>query len=142
LYIVAVQQKLCYAALQHSKIFDLFRSKTMANVDLTKQADEALAVVKQVNQLTLTNVERLVDLNIESVRKYADVVLGSWKDALTISDLESSQKYIAKQGKLAQEVVKNLADDAKVVAEIGQEYASEVQKVVAENVANVTKKVA
>ena len=35
-----------------------------------------------------------------------------------------------------------LADDAKVVAEIGQEYASDMQKVVAENVANVTKKVA
>lgn len=114
----------------------------MANVDVTKQAADALAVLKQVNQLTLANVERLVDLNIESIRKYADVVLGSWKDALVISDLESGQEYLAKQGKVAQEVVKNLADDAKVVAEIGQEYATDVQKVVAENVANVTKKVA
>ncbi len=114
----------------------------MANIDLTKQADEVLAVVKEANKLTLANVERLVDLNIESVRKYADVVLGSWKDALAISDLESGQEYIAKQGKVAQEVVKNLADDAKVVAEIGQEYATDMQKVVATNVANVTKKVA
>ncbi len=114
----------------------------MANIDLTKQADDVLGIIKEVNQLTLANVERLVDLNIESVRKYADAVLGSWKDALAISDLESGQKYIAKQGKVAQEVVKNLADDAKVVAEIGQGYASDVQKVVAENVANVTKKVA
>ncbi len=114
----------------------------MANVNITKQAGDALAIAKEVNQLTLANVERLVDLNIESVRKYTDVVLGSWKDALAISDLESGQEYIAKQGKVAQEVVKNLADDAKVVAEIGQEYASDMQKVVAENVANVTKKVA
>ncbi len=112
----------------------------MAKIDVTKQAEQALGVYKQLNQLSLTNVERLVDVNLDNLRKYADIVISSWKDALEITDIESGQKYLAKQSKLAQDVVKNFADDAKVVAEIGQEYANEVQKVVADNVASVTKK--
>ena len=114
----------------------------MAKIEITKQAEEVAAVVKNINQLTLANVERLVNLNIDSVRKYADIALASWKDALAISDLESGQKYFEKQSQVAQEVVKTFANDAKVVAEIGQEYASEMQKVVSDKVASVTKKVA
>ncbi len=112
----------------------------MAKIDISKQAEQALDVYKQLNRLTLSNVERLVDVNLDNLRKYADVVISSWKEALEITDLESGQKYLTRQSKVAQDVVKNIADDAKVVAEIGQEYANEVQKVVADNVATATKK--
>ena len=114
----------------------------MANVDVTKQFEEALAPVKALNKLALENVERVVELNLDSMRKYADVVLDSWKGALAVSDIKSGQEYLAKQGQVAQEVVKSLAEDAKAAAEIGQEYARDVQKVVTESVTKASKKAA
>jgi phasin family protein len=114
----------------------------MTNVDYTKQFEEALAPVKALNKLALENVERAVDLNLESLRKYADVVLDSWKDALAVTDMKSGQEYLAKQGQVAQDVVKNLAEDAKAAAELGQEYARDLQKVVTDSVAKASKKAA
>ncbi len=114
----------------------------MAKIDITKQTEDLLSVVKTLNGLAVANVERLIDLQIDGLRKYSDVALASWKDALAVKDIESGQAYFAKQGQVAQDVVKNLAEDAKVVAEIGNEYANEVQKVVADSVATVTKKAA
>ncbi len=110
--------------------------------DFQKQAADFLAPVKALNELALANTERLVEMQVQSFREYADVALDNWKAALAVKDMDGAQKYFAKQNEVAQEVAKKLASDAKVVVELGQEYISEVQKVVTSNFEKAAKKAA
>jgi len=109
---------------------------------IQKQAEDFLAPVKALNELALANAERLVEMQVQSIRDYADVALDNWKAALAVKDIDGAQKYFAKQNEVAQEVAKKLASDAKVVVELGQEYMTEVQKVVTNNFDKAVKKAA
>ena len=110
--------------------------------DVLKQVEEAIAPAKALSELALSNTERLVDLQVESLRKYSTVVIESCKAALAVKDLDGAQKYVAKQGEVAKEVVESMVNDAKVVVELGRDYASEVQKVVSGSISKATKKAA
>ncbi|MDH3637559.1 MAG: TIGR01841 family phasin [Gammaproteobacteria bacterium] len=104
--------------------------------------EKMLAPVVALNKIALAKTEKLVDLQIAAVRKYAEVALASWKDALTAKDPAELQKYVVGQGEVAKDVVENILKDAKTVAELGQETAQEVQKLMSENLAKATKKAA
>ncbi len=105
-------------------------------------AEKVLAPVVALNKIALAKTEKLVDLQIAAVRKYSDVALTSWKEALAANDPAAFQKYLAGQTQVAKEVVESVLNDAKTVAELGQEAAQEVQKLVSENLAKANKKAA
>jgi len=115
----------------------------MANVNVKAiNADKLLAPVVALNKIALANTEKLVNLQIAAVRKYSDIALASWKQALTAENPAAFQKYVAGQSEVAKGVVENILKDAKTVADLGQEAAQEVQKLMSENLTEATKKAA
>ncbi len=113
----------------------------MANANAIN-ADKLLAPVVALNKIALAKTEKLVNLQIAAVEKYSGVALASWKQALAANDPAAFQKYVAKQSEVAKGLVEDMLADAKTVAELGQEAAKEVQKVLSENLTKATKKAA
>lgn len=114
----------------------------MAKSTEFNQIEEVLAPARSLNELAFANVERLVNLQIDSTRKYADICLQNMREAFEIKDLSAAQAYMVKQREVAQNVTENLVNDAKAVAEIGRQYTDKVQKVFAKGVADTSKKAA
>lgn len=95
-------------------------------------AEEFLAPLKALNELAIANTEKLVALQSKNFEKYSKIALSSLQEASQIADLEQSQEYFKKQGEVSKQVAEDLAADAQEVAELGQSYAAEVQKMVTE----------
>jgi phasin family protein len=104
--------------------------------------DEMFAPVIELNKVALTYTEKLVDLNLTSARKQADLALAGWRDVLAIKDANEVKDYLTHQGEVARGVVEGYVSDAKIVAQLNQETAEEVRKVVTESVAKATKQAA
>lgn len=113
---------------------------------ISKQAlpsfDEFVAPAIELNKIALGYTEKLVELNLAVLRKQADVALASWREALAVKDPEQAKAYLAHQGEIARNVVDGYVADAKAVAELNQEVAEDMRKVVEASVAKVTKKAA
>lgn len=97
-------------------------------------ADEMMAPFKALNDLAMANAEKLVALQSKNFEKYSKMALSSVQEASTLTDMDQSQAYLAKQGELSKKAAEDIAADLKAVAEMSQAYAAEVQKVVAEGV--------
>ena len=102
------------------------------------KAEELLAPVKALNELAIANAEKLVALQSKNFEKYSKIALSSLQEASAVADLEQSQAYFKKQGEVSKQVAEDFAADMKEVAELGQAYVAEVQKVVSENVAKAS----
>ncbi len=106
------------------------------------KAEEFLAPFKALNEVTLANAEKLVALQSKNFEKYSKIALSSLQEAAKVSNLQQSQAYFTKQGEVSKQVAEDFAADLKEVAELGQSYVAEVQKLVSEGVATATKKAA
>ncbi len=95
-----------------------------------------------LSKLALNTTERVVNLQFDAARKYTNVALASWKQALEVKDLPGVQKYLTAQGEVLKETSGDLLNDAKAVAEIGKEGIREAQTLITGNVAKLNKKAA
>ena len=89
-----------------------------------------LAPVKAINELTVKNVEKIVNDQVKSFKDNAKIGVASLKEAASVTDLESWKAYVT--GQL--DVVKNASEaalsDARAYAELGQAYSNEVRGIV------------
>ena len=111
----------------------------MSTVDFAAQAKELAGPAKALNELALNKVDLLVDLQVQAVRRYASLILENWMTAMTVSDFSEAQAFFEKQAVVARDTIDALVADATVLTELGQEYAVEVQGLINENVARVTR---
>ena len=104
--------------------------------------EELVAPMIALNKIALGYTEKLVELNLTVLRTQADVTLAAWREALAVKDPEQVQEYLAHQGEVARKVVKGYVADAKAVAELNQEVANDVRKVVEGSITKAAKKAA
>ena len=104
--------------------------------------EELLAPMAELNKITLGYTEKLVDLNLALLRKQADVMLASWRDALALKNVEQVKDYLTHQGEVARGVVSDYVAEAKAVTELNQEVANDVRKVVEASISSSVKKAA
>ena len=112
----------------------------MANVDILKNAEEMMAPARQLNELALSNFEKLVDLQLENARKYASVALDSMKAAAAVKDAEGAKDYLTKQADAARKAAEDMVADSKMLVQMGQDYSAEVQKILQAGFEKATKK--
>ncbi|MDO6462106.1 phasin family protein [Granulosicoccaceae sp. 1_MG-2023] len=103
------------------------------------KADELLAPMKALNELALSNAEKMIKLQSQNFEKYSKLALNNFQEASTVSDVEASKAFFSKQGELSKKVAEDVAADLKTFADLGQSYVAEVQKVVSENIAKYGK---
>jgi phasin family protein len=101
--------------------------------------EDVVAPVVAINKIFLGYTEKLVELNLATMRKQADAVLAGWQGALAVKDANGAKDYLTAQSEAARVLVEGYAADAKVVSQINQEVANDVRKVVTEGMEKASK---
>jgi phasin family protein len=100
---------------------------------------ELLAPAKALNELALSTVERVVDLQLQVAARLSSAMLAASKEALEVQDVAGAQAYFEKRKEVAAQVAQDLAKDAQTIVELGKEYAEGAGKVMTANVSKFTK---
>ncbi len=104
------------------------------------QSEKYMAPAIELNKLAIKNTEKLVKMQVANLQSYSKLGMDSWKAALDVKDAESFQAYAEKQRQVMQDTAKKVAEDAKIVAELSNGYASEARKIFQDSVNEVSKK--
>lgn len=97
--------------------------------------ENLIGPARKFNALVVDNAEKMVSLQLESARSYTDLGIKQLRDALEVSDAKSFQDYVSNQAEVAKTVAEKAQKDAQKLADIGQSFATEWQKLAQENIA-------
>lgn len=89
-----------------------------------------LAPVKAINELTIKNLEKVVNHQVKSFKDNAKIGVDSLKAASEIKDVEGWKSYLSSQLDIARSSSETLVSDARAFAELGQEYSNEVRGII------------
>lgn len=95
---------------------------------LTEQGKIFMLPMQTLTKLAVTNVEKLLLLQMSSLQSYSDLGLSQWQAASQVSDLGSWQAYMVEQGKILMNFGEQFAEDVKDVSQLGTEYSVQVHK--------------
>ena len=88
-----------------------------------------LAPVKAINELTIKNVEKVVNHQVKTFKDNAKIGVDSLKAAANVTDIESWKAYVTSQMEVARNASEAMVSDAKAFAEMGQTYTSDVREI-------------
>lgn len=111
----------------------------MNNVDFVAKTEELLTPVRTLNALAIANIEKMVDLQLTSARKYANMALESAKAAAAVKDIEGVKAFSASQVEILRQSADNWVADSKVIAELSKEFGTKAQAVVKESMEKAAK---
>jgi phasin family protein len=89
--------------------------------------EKYLAPVKAINELTVNNVEKVINHQVKAINENAKIGVDSLKAAANVTDLESWKAYVTAQIEVARNASEAAVSDAKAYAEMGQAYSNEVR---------------
>lgn len=92
--------------------------------------EKAMAPSKALTALSIQKTESLIALNTKLMNKYSAMSIANAKAAIELKDAEAVKAYFEKQADVVKEVMQSLTEDGKAIAKIGEEYATEVKKLV------------
>lgn len=106
--------------------------------DILKNAniDKLVEPARRYNALVVDNAEKLLSMQLDAARSYADLGIKQLRDVMEINDVKAFQDYLGNQSEVAKAVAERAQKDAKTLAEMGQSFATDVQSLVQENVAS------
>jgi phasin family protein len=99
---------------------------------MNEQFEKYFAPVRELNALAISNLEKLVDLQVRYIEDSAKAGVEQLKSAAAISDVEGFKEYINTQVAVSRKFTERAIEDGRTVAELGTHYATEMQKVVKE----------
>jgi phasin family protein len=100
-----------------------------ANITETYEtaAKAASSAANSAGQLVIKNIEKMIELQMGSVRSYADAMLTNARDVLEIKDAQSARAYFEKQPEVVRGLVQKMAKDSGEMMELGRAYVDEAQ---------------
>ena len=110
----------------------------MFNVDVVKMA----APMREFNQLAISHMEKLVSLNLESSKAYAELALAQLKAVSEVQDLDGLQSLVGRQNDVVKQVGEKLAADARAVVELNKTFNMDARKLAKESLSAVSAKAA
>ena len=111
----------------------------MIDKQIVAAFEESAAPMIALNKIALSYTEKLIELNLSGLRKQADAAFAGWREALAVKDADAVKEYLARQGGAARDVIGGYVADAKAVAELNQEVANDVRKMVEESITKASK---
>jgi phasin family protein len=97
---------------------------------MNEQFEKYITPVRELNNLAIANLEKLMDLQVKYIEDSVKVGLEQLKTASSINDVEGFKNYITTQVAVSKQLTERAIEDGRTVAELGNTYATEVQKVV------------
>ncbi len=99
---------------------------------MNEQLDKYFAPVRELNALAIANLEKLVDLQVKYFEDSARAGVEQLKTAAAISDAEGLKSFFNSQLAVSGQLSERAVEDSRTIAELGNNYVSEAQKVVKE----------
>ncbi len=90
-------------------------------------AKAASTAANNAGQLVIKNIEKVIELQMGTVRSYADAMLSNAREVLEIKDVNSARAYFEKQPEVVRGLVHKMANDSGEMMEIGRAYVDEAQ---------------
>jgi phasin family protein len=100
----------------------------------TAQVQTVLAPVQELNKLYFYNVEKLVEIQLNSARDYAEICLDQFRSVSEINDQKGLEAFITKQTETFKHIGEKVIADSQAVANIGTEFSTEAQKIAEKSV--------
>ena len=97
---------------------------------MTYTFEEILAPVKELNELTLKNIEDIAAIQVKAIEENAKISMDSIKSSTEIKDLESLNTYLQAQASSAQSIATSAIEDSKEIAKLTESYATSVKELV------------
>jgi phasin family protein len=106
------------------------------------QVEKLIAPAQQFAMLSISNGEKLYAMQLEIAQSYVNLGIEQVKALVEVKDPESLQAFIAKQVDVARNVSEKLIADGQAVAELGNQFNSETQKLARESMSAVVSQAA
>ena len=97
---------------------------------MTINITKLVTPVHELNALTVTNIEKLVALQLKTIKECARVGVESLKGATAVRDLEGLKVYIEGQTDVAKGFAESIVADTRKVVDFGQSYAKAATEIV------------
>ncbi|KMV29031.1 phasin family protein [Photobacterium swingsii] len=104
----------------------------------SEQTEKTLAPYVKFNKLFTKNVEDITELQLAAVRAYSDLGLSQLKAVGEVKDVQSLTAFNSQQLETLTKLSQQLMDDSNKFQSIAQEFKTDVEELVAENVKQAT----
>jgi phasin family protein len=88
------------------------------------------APTKALNELAISNIEKLAALQLSFAEKSIQVAVASLKSASAVTDLEGLKSFYSDQNVVAKGLVEDVVASTSTIAEIGKSYAEDAKGIV------------
>ena len=92
--------------------------------------EQFVAPIKEINELTLKNLEKISAIQVKAVQDNAEVSINAMKAAAEVRDLDSLNDYLQDQIATAQTVSDNAVKDIQKIVKLTETYAGKVKAAV------------
>jgi len=97
---------------------------------MNTQFEKFVEPIKEINDLAVKNFETVTDMQLKTAEENARIGIEQIKGAAAVSDAESWKSYLKTQAEVAQQFNERLLENARSVAELGNTYNNELQRIV------------
>ena len=108
----------------------------------TESVQPAAETIRALNKLTVASLEKIINVQLDSLRAYADLTLSQLKAGVEIKDMSDLKDYAIRQSDLVKVVNDKLAKDTRTLTEIGAQFNADTVKLVQSQVDAAVKKAA
>ena len=92
----------------------------------------------QINQTFVSQLEKITEFQIESIRSYSEIGLNRLKSAMEVKDLQTGQNFAKNEMEFITNINEKMIEDAKRLADIGNDFKVEFEELLKSNMANST----
>ncbi len=104
---------------------------------MTNTFEELLTPVKQLNELTLKNIEEIAAIQVKAIEENAKISMDALKASTEIKDIDSLNNFIQEQASTAQNIANNAIEDSKEIAKLTECYTNSVKELVEKSIPTV-----
>lgn len=104
----------------------------------TAQTKMFFSPLKQINQAFASQLDKLSEFQIESIRSYSEIGLSRLKSAIEMEDMQTAQEFAKGEMDFMNNINQKLLDDAKTLTDIGNEFKAEVDELLQQGLSQTT----
>jgi phasin family protein len=127
-------ERLNYVASHHILSYDAPHNHQIAKggYEMNEYIEKYYAPVRELNNLAITNMEKVLEMQLKFIEDSTKAGLDSLKTAAAINDAEGLKEYLNSQVATSKQFTERALEDGRAAAELGNDYIKEAQNVVKE----------
>ena len=96
---------------------------------MNAQIEKYLTPVQELNTLTVTNVEKIVSLQVKRIEENAKIGLEQLKAAAAVKDADGLKDYFTNYADAMRQISEHTVEDLRTVFELGNAFGSEARRI-------------